>query len=166
MKISIVIGALLIGLIAISYIVLAPEHGDGQGPDIHAVKSRPESGNDKNGEVELLQATIAQSKEASDERHRNDMREAFSTLQQSRKQLRSRANLIKSKIWGLELPSQQAKAVSKKLRRVFAYLKNPPMLGAYFEVKEIQSEVKKVMALQEGLNEVEHLIRASQTNNS
>lgn len=90
------------------------------------------------------------------------MQTAFAKLEQSRRQLKSRANLLKSKIWGLELPVEQANTVSKNMRQVYAYLKSPPLLGAYFDVDEIQIEIRKVAAMQAGLNAAEQLIRASQ----
>lgn len=112
--------------------------------------------------AESLQDTSKQMINTGHENRRYDMQATFLKLQQSRKQLKSSANLLKSKIWGLKLPAEQARTVSKKMRQAYAYLKNPPMLGAYFEMDEIHHELRKVEAMQESLNEIEQIITASQ----
>ena len=162
MKISLVIAALVIFVVAVRYFVLMPDINRGRVPEQQAAQSSEITKEVAASGIESTQDTIAQDEEINHDSRRNEMHAVFSVLEQSRKQLKSHANLVKSKTWGLELPAEQAKLVSKKLRRVFAYLKNPPMLGAYFEVGEIQNEVKKVYAMNADLNEVEDLIMASQ----
>jgi hypothetical protein len=164
MKISLVIAALLISVAAVFYFVLMPDSKRGRAPEQQVVQSSEIVKEVVASGIESTQDTNALDEEVNHESRRKEMQTAFTILEQSRKQLKSHANLVKSKIWGLELPSEQAKLVSKKLRRVFAYLKNPPMLGAYFEVGEIRNEVKKVDAMQEDLSEVEELVAALQNN--
>ncbi len=157
MKIHLIIIATLILVSTLVYMVL--EHEGDREPEseadtVHSSQTVDELMDGTGG----MQDTALQTAEVKDDNHRKEMQEAYSQLQQSRQQLKSRANLLKSRIWGLELPPEQARSVSKKMRGVYAYLKNPPMLGAYFDVHEIMIDIRKVKAMQAGLQEVEHLI--------
>lgn len=95
---------------------------------------------------------------ATDDVRRLAMQSRFDDLQLQRRSLESKARLLKSKIWNLSLPPEQAKSVSYKMRQAFAYLKNPSMLGAFHEVEDIEREMRKIDAIMTGLSEAEALI--------
>ncbi len=166
MKISAVIGALVILVAAILYIVSAPPNHMSQEIGEQEKQSNLTEEDVRSSEA-VSTADIDADKEAAyDENRRIEMQTAFSVLEKSRKELKSRANLLKSKIWGRELPAERARMISYKMRQAYAYLKNPPMLGAYFEVNEIQSEINKVRDMLEDLTELEQSINASQNGKS
>lgn len=162
MKISTMIGVLLVLAVVIHYVTFRSDSNAGLKPLSEMSSSRPASEEAAINMAPSAQDSASQIIDNSDQNRRNDMRAAYAKLEQARKLLKSQANLLKSKIWGLQLPAEQANNVSKKMRQVYAYLKNPPMLGAYFELDEIHIEIRKVEAMQEGLNEAEQLIAASQ----
>ena len=99
-------------------------------------------------------------KGASEEDRVGAMQAAFTDLVDLRKQLKSRANLLKSQIWGLKLPPADAKAVTDTMKRSYAYLKNPAMLGAYLELNDIRREIKSVKAMMDELEMAEKQIKA------
>ena len=101
--------------------------------------------------------------EAKLEDRRLRMQAVFTDLKAHRQQLKSRANFMKSKIWNLELPAEQAQTVSKNIRQAYAYLKNPAMLGAYHEIQEMQREIKQIDAMLEGLERAEEIIEQQVT---
>jgi len=142
MKITLVTTAVII--LALGFVFLWPGPGDEPavrpGPEHHRVSREP-----------VTEPVAADTRLA-------DMKAAYRALEQARRELRSRANLMKSKIWGLELPPEQAREVSRKLRQTYAYLKNPPMLGAFQGADAIENETEKVQSLQRDVDEIETLI--------
>ncbi len=162
MKISVATGIMGILAVAIVYTVLRPD-----GNTVGELETQLATSSQTMVETaldvpETAQKTDAQKQQVSRENRRKEILETFAELQQSRKKLKSYANLLKSKIWGLELPAQQARDVSHKMRRAYAYLKNPTMLGGYIEPGEIRNEIGKVEAMLLDLKEVERLIGDSQ----
>ena len=100
-----------------------------------------------NGVVEKIPIV---SENESDDIRRQQMQDVFSELKNRRQTLKSRANLLKSKIWQLTMPPDQAALVSEKLHQAYAYLKNPAMLGAYHQSAQMQREIKQVDAMLDG----------------
>ncbi len=105
--------------------------------------------------------SVAEEKSAT--RRRQKMEHAYSGLEQARRSLKSKANMLKSLSWGINLPSAQAQQISHKMREVFVYLKNPPMLGAYYEVADITREIRKIESMMAGLEKAELDLQAART---
>ena len=160
MKISLTIAALVVSICALSYMMRGTNSGRDR--ESEAAQSTRFAG-ELTEETDMKQDAAQEIDDAGIENRRNDMMKAYSQLQQSREKLKSHANLLKSKIWGLELPTEQARSVSRKMHQAYAYLKNPPMLGAYFELDEIRRESRKVKAMRKELMEVEQTINVSQS---
>jgi len=158
MKIPALIGGIVVLVAAVLYIALnAPDNVEQE-----FAKQMTQSGR-SNGDITIDDIVSepgvdASKEEVNSEKRRIEMQMAFSRLEKARKELKSHANLLKSKIWGRELPADQARMISHKMRQAYAYLKNPPMLGAYREVNDIQNESNKVQAMLEDLTEVEQWI--------
>jgi hypothetical protein len=158
MKIPVITVSLLILVLMISYLVLAPS-GEVENQAGKSLKqfnqNEGKSGFTNNGLDQDENFLIT---DLNNESRRINMQEAYAKLELSRKHLKSRANLLKSKMWGMELPKKQAAFVSNNMRQAYAYLKNPAMLGAYFEEEEIQIELKQLTAMHEDLNEIEKIL--------
>jgi len=158
MKISTVIGGLVLIAAGVLYVALTAPENTGQAAAVQEKQSKlNEDGMTITESVSVI-GSDAKNDDVNIEKRRIEMQTAFSSLEKSRKELKSRANLLKSKIWGRELPAEKAKMISYKMRQAYAYLKNPPMLGAYYGVNDIQSEHKKVRAMLDELAKVEQLI--------
>ena len=99
MKISLVIAALLIFVAAVFYFVLMPDSNRGRTPEQEAAQSSEIAKEGAASGIESTQDTIAEDEELNQNSRRNEMHAVFSILEQSRKQLKSHANLVKSKIW-------------------------------------------------------------------
>ena len=108
--------------------------------------------------VEEMSAPSTGNQEAAAQGRRAAMESAYSSLEELRKELKSRANLLKSRMWGLEMPPEEAKLITDTMKRSYVYLKNPAMLGAYFEIGDIQREMRRVRAMLDELEEVDSLI--------
>lgn len=103
-----------------------------------------------------------------DEQRRAQMEAEYQKLEDARQELRRHLGLLKTKLWNLELPAEQARRVGDDLRQGYALLKNPPLLGAFRDQQGIQRESRKVEAIQEKLAEVEKLLdeaRAKESDN-
>ena len=124
MKISLTIAALVISVCTLSYMMLGTDSGEDR--ESQAGQST-RFASEVTEETDTKQDAAPEIDDAGVENRRNEMMKAYSQLQQSRQQLKSHANLLKSKIWGLELPTEQARNVSRKMHQAYAYLKNPPM---------------------------------------
>jgi hypothetical protein len=156
MKIPLIAASLLLLVLMLSYFVLAPT-SDVNTDSISEAKAEKLVENEKT--LNGSHSTNALDEEAVNENRRIEMQQAYSELEAARKQLKSRANLLKGKIWGKELPKEQATFVSHNMRKAYSYLKNPAMLGAYFEVEEIMVEEKRVGAILNNLDKVEAALK-------
>lgn len=92
------------------------------------------------------------------EARRQRMEEAYQRLEQARKDLRRRLDRLKSRLWNLELPAAQARQVSEDMRRGYLMLKNPLLLGAFYDDQGIEREIKKIGAINKNLVEIETLV--------
>jgi hypothetical protein len=158
MKLPLITGTLLLLLGILSYFVLAPSEPASVLPSEWSQQALPAGDDQSSNGVSSERSDDTHKQDESTEKRRNEMKQAYTALELSRKQLKSQANLIKSKIWGLELPKEQASLVSNGLQQAYFYLKNPPMLGAYFELEEINFEMKNVEVMQVNLDEIEALL--------
>ncbi len=155
---TVLIGAAISFVIVLLFIVLMPKRNVDQDLVTENTVSATPPVNLGQSKVEPEERFESSKEMLVEDKHRNDMQSAYAGLQQSRKQLKSDANWLKSKIWGLKLPSEQARTINNTMRQTYAYLKNPPMLGAYFSVDEINREVRQVESMIAGLGKAEKII--------
>lgn len=72
------------------------------------------------------------------------MKLEYELLEKNRKKLKKSLAKIKHEIWGLKFPSKKAKEINKIMLNSYELLKNPKMLGAFFNVEEILNEQDKI----------------------
>ncbi|MBI1732842.1 MAG: hypothetical protein HYR49_08760 [Gammaproteobacteria bacterium] len=81
-----------------------------------------------------------------DDARRTAVSAAYDELQASRKALQQSLGDLKSQLWGRELPAEQARSISRDMMTAQHLLKDPPMLGAFFDVGGVRAEKDKVDA--------------------
>ena len=81
---------------------------------------------------------------AREQQRRAAMRAEYEKLEQARNDVRKQLGRIKSVIWKLRVPPEQARAIEKRMYQGHILLKNPPLLGAFSSVDEIGREIGKV----------------------
>lgn len=81
---------------------------------------------------------------AQEQQRRATMRAEYAKLEQARNDVRKQLGRIKSVIWKLRVPPEQARAIEKRMYQGHILLKNPPLLGAFSSVDEIGREISKV----------------------
>ena len=79
-----------------------------------------------------------------EQQRRAAMRAEYAKLEQARNDVRKQLGRIKSVIWKLRVPPEQARAIEKRMYQGHILLKNPPLLGAFSSVDEIGREISKV----------------------
>ena len=147
-----ILGVVLLALFTAYFVTDAPK----------MITPKREAGPVTSGPVAVVGATgSADTKDSTaseTQRKTEELHARFEDLKAARKELRSRADLLKSRIWDLKLPRDKAKTVSYALHQAYAYLKNPPMLGAYHDVNQIQRETKKINAMLESLVDANRIV--------
>ena len=83
------------------------------------------------------------------------MRAGYAELEQARDTVRRQLARLKSKLWKLKVPPDQARAISEQVQRGHALLKNPPMLGAFSSVGEIRQELARINRVSNKLSALE-----------
>jgi hypothetical protein len=79
-----------------------------------------------------------------DEARRAAIAAAFDALQASRKSLQISLGELKARLWGVELPAGQARAITRDMMTAQYLLKDPPMLGAFSDVRGVHAEKERV----------------------
>ena len=72
------------------------------------------------------------------------MRAEYAELEQARDTVRRQLGILRSRVWKLQLPPDQARVITEQMQRGFAVLKNPPLLGAFSSVEDISKEIIRV----------------------
>ena len=94
--------------------------------------------------------------EASEDKKRiAAMRAAYTELERARASVRRQLGILKSKLWKLQVPPDQARAITEQMQQGYAILKNPPMLGAFYSVADIRKELARVNAIAAKLSALE-----------
>jgi Pyruvate/2-oxoacid:ferredoxin oxidoreductase gamma subunit len=95
----------------------------------------------------------------SDDEKTELMKKAYSELEQERKNLKRNIARLKHEMWGLRFPPDKAKQISETVLSAARLIKNPPMLGAFSSVQQIQDEINKVTFAQNSLEQVNVMIQ-------
>ncbi len=154
-KLVLSLACVLVGGFAAYFYLFDREAGPGEAK-VEPAHAAPVSEGNANNEATSQAST--DDVETVEQGRRAAMKSAYSSLEQLRKDLKSRANLLKSRMWGLELPPGEAKSITDSMKRSYVYLKNPAMLGAYFDPGEIEREIRRVQAMLDELEEVDSLV--------
>lgn len=99
--------------------------------------------------------------EAAAEARRARIEAAFDELATARKALQRKLGDLKTLTWGRELPVAQARRLSQDMMSAQYLLKNPPLLGAFSDVADVQAERARVNAALVRLEEIETELGAS-----
>ena len=97
------------------------------------------------------------------EQRRAAMHAEFDQLARARRDLDQKLNKLKVVLWDLKLPKAESDAITEKMKNSYAMLKNPRMLGAYYSVEEISTELARVKYLYTQLQEIEDKYRSKET---
>lgn len=93
-----------------------------------------------------------------EEERRAAMEAAYQKLEAERKALRHHLGILKTDLWDVELPAEEARRVTENLKEGYVLLKNPPLLGAFQNSQEIQREIEKIQAVEKKLAGVRKLL--------
>jgi len=81
---------------------------------------------------------------SADRKRRARMRAEYTELELARDGIRRQLGKLRSRLWKLQVPPDQARAITEQMQRGYAALKNPPMLGAFSSVGEISKETARI----------------------
>lgn len=89
---------------------------------------------------------------ANDERKRRAaMRAEYDRLEQARDAVRKQLGILNSRLWKLRVPPDRARAIQEQMQQGHAFLKNPPLLGAFSGKDDIAREIEKVRGVNDRL---------------
>lgn len=115
-------------------------------------------------------ATLAAEEKAGDnpeqiqaDQRRAAMQAEFDQLARARRDIDQKLNKLKVVLWDLKLPKAESDAITETMKNSYAMLKNPRMLGAYYGVEEISTELARVKYLYTQLQEIEDKYRGKET---
>ena len=75
---------------------------------------------------------------------RQQMGDRFADLKEIRKKIRMRLSRLSSRLRRSEFPPKEAKTISQDMRRASYLLKNPKLLGAFSDLREIEDEIEQL----------------------
>jgi len=75
---------------------------------------------------------------------RQQMAEKFTDLKAIRKKITMRLSRLSSRLRRSEFPPEEAKTISQDMRRAGYLLKNPKLLGAFSDLREIEDEIEQL----------------------
>jgi|GEM_PF-4601535 len=164
MKKKISIAIIIIAVIVAVYFLFAPSPVDQQRVRESAEvkqtlkQTETETSTPKSGEAE---ATAKAGLSAMDKAKR--MHDAYQILKNERSKLSDQLSNLRAELFDLKLPAQQAQEYNKKMMKAYTLINNPPMLGAFQNVNDIQDEIAKVKGAREDLVEVGKGIAAAKS---
>ena len=83
------------------------------------------------------------------------MRAEYAELEQARDTVRRQLGKLRTRLWKLQLPPEQARVITEQMQRGYAVLKNPPLLGAFSSVGDISKETTRIKAIGNKLTTLE-----------
>ena len=92
---------------------------------------------------------------SADKKRRARMRVEYAELELARDGIRRQLGKLRSRLWKLQVPPDQARAITKQMQRGYAALKNPPMLGAFSSVGDISKETNRIKEIGNKLTALE-----------
>ena len=94
-----------------------------------------------------------------DKKRRARMRAEYAELELARDSVRRQLGKLRTRVWKLQLPPDQARVITKQMQRGYFVLKNPPMRGAFSSVGDISKETTRIKAIGNKLTTLEITIQ-------
>ena len=82
----------------------------------------------------------------------------FAELKEDRKKMKMRLSRLSSRLRRSEFPPDQAKTISQDMRLANYLLKDPKLLGAFSDSKEIEHEIEKLSDINVKLDAIKKLL--------
>ena len=120
----------------------------------------------QNSSSETIQSQIANSDptENSDDQRSEIMLAEYKVLEKERRALKQRLARLKHYMWGLKFEKDKAKQMNEVLLNAHKLIKNPDMLGAFSDVKNIRDEIIKIKFINKSLDQVTETIKQKKGN--
>ena len=104
---------------------------------------------------------------ANNDDERNEiMTSEYKVLEKERGVLKQRLARLKHHMWGLKFEKNKAKEMSEILLNAHRLIKNPNMLGTFFDVESIRDETMKVNFANKSLDQVTKIILQKKQDNN
>ena len=104
---------------------------------------------------------------ANNDDERNEiMTSEYKVLEKERGVLKQRLARLKHHMWGLKFEKNKAKEMSEILLNAHRLIKNPNMLGAFFDVESIRDETMKLKFANKSLDRVTEIILQKKQDNN
>ena len=104
---------------------------------------------------------------ANNDDERNEiMTSEYKVLEKERGVLKQRLARLKHHMWGLKFEKNKAKEMSEILLNAHRLIKNPNMLGAFFDVESIRDETTKLKFANKSLARVTEIILQKKQDNN
>ena len=115
----------------------------------------------QNSSSETIQGQIANldPTEKSNDQRNEIMLAEYKVLQKERRALKQRLARLKHYMWGLKFEKDKAKHMNEVLLNAHKLIKNPDMLGAFSDVKNIRDEIIKIKFINKSLDQVTKTIK-------
>ena len=88
----------------------------------------------------------------------------YKVLEKERRALKQRLARLKHYMWGLKFEKDKAKHMNEVLLNAHKLIKNPDMLGAFSDVKNIRDEIIKIKFINKSLDQVTKTIKQKKGN--
>ena len=120
----------------------------------------------QNSSSETIQSQIANldPTEKSDDQRNEIMLAEYKVLEKERRALKQRLARLKHYMWGLKFEKDKAKQMNEVLLNAHKLIKNPDMLGAFSDVKNIRDEIIKIKFINKSLDQVTETIKQKKGN--
>ena len=120
----------------------------------------------QNSSSETIQSQIANldPTEKSDDQRNEIMLAEYKVLEKERRALKQRLARLKHYMWGLKFEKDKAKQMNEVLLNAHKLIKNPDMLGAFSDVKNIRDEIIKIKFINKSLDQVTKTIKQKKGN--
>ena len=120
----------------------------------------------QNSSSETIQNQIANldPTEKSDDQRNEIMLAEYKVLEKERRALKQRLARLKHYMWGLKFEKDKAKHMNEVLLNAHKLIKNPDMLGAFSDVKNIRDEIIKIKFINKSLDQVTKTIKQKKGN--
>ena len=120
----------------------------------------------QNSSSETIQSQIANldPTEKSDDQRNEIMLAEYKVLEKERRALKQRLARLKHYMWGLKFEKDKAKHMNEVLLNAHKLIKNPDMLGAFSDVKNIRDEIIKIKFINKSLDQVTETIKQKKGN--
>ncbi len=112
------------------------------------------------------QESVVELHEPADDEKSERMAAEYKVLEKARKDLKRQLSRLKHEMWGLKFPVEEAKEINEIMLNAHKLIKNPNMLGAFYDVKGIQDEVDKIVFANKALEDVKAMIDENKQKNA